>query len=85
MINQAPHLIPSIYLANYLNEFEDIIRKYDIQKKKMGKRGISNKIWCDKQYSIFYKKWNHTSFSRSRPGKKVIKFFWPRNSFSSGS
>ena len=37
MIKQAPHLIPSIYLANYLNEFEDIIRKYDVHEKKMGK------------------------------------------------
>lgn len=36
MIKQAPHLIPSIYLANYLNEFEDIIRKYDVHEKKMG-------------------------------------------------
>lgn len=29
----APHVIPSIYLANYLNEFETLIQTYDVTKK----------------------------------------------------
>lgn len=33
----TPHLIPSIYLANYLNDFENTILKYDVQKKRMKK------------------------------------------------
>ena len=37
MIKEAPHLIPSIYLANYLSEFEDMIRKYDVQEMNMEK------------------------------------------------
>lgn len=32
-----PHIIPSIYLANYLNDFEDMILKYDVQKKLLKK------------------------------------------------
>lgn len=40
MIEQAPHLIPSIYLSNYFNEFENVIRKYDVQEKNMEKGNI---------------------------------------------
>lgn len=40
MIEQAPHLILSIYLANDLNEFENVIRKYDVQEKNMKKGNI---------------------------------------------
>lgn len=31
------HLIPSLYLANYLTKFEDLILKYDVKKKKIFK------------------------------------------------
>lgn len=33
MNNIGPHIIPSIYLTNYLNDYEDTILKYDVQKK----------------------------------------------------
>lgn len=33
MGENAPHIIPSIYLANYLNDFEDIIN-YKIRHEK---------------------------------------------------
>ena len=37
MEENTPHLIPSIYLANYLNDFEDIILKYEIKRKVLKK------------------------------------------------
>lgn len=37
MGENAPHIIPSIYLANYLNDFEDIIIKYGMKKKAFKK------------------------------------------------
>ena len=28
MVQQLPHVIPSIYLANYLNDFEPLVPRY---------------------------------------------------------
>lgn len=33
MLNNIPHLIPSIYLSNYLQEFEDFILQYPVERK----------------------------------------------------
>ncbi|MGJ8741965.1 hypothetical protein ACSHT7_13625 [Clostridium botulinum] len=33
MDNNILRTIPSLYLANYLNDFEDLLAKYDIVKK----------------------------------------------------
>lgn len=37
MDHQTPHLIPSIYLANYLNQFEPLLQNYDVQKRTFKK------------------------------------------------
>ena len=37
MEGTQPHIIPSIYLANYLNDFEELLKKYDVQEKKIEK------------------------------------------------
>lgn len=37
MENQVPHLIPSIYLVNYLNAYESLITRYEVQKKHISK------------------------------------------------
>lgn len=37
MERQAPHLIPSIYLANYLNDFEEMLLQYPVRKKTVKK------------------------------------------------
>lgn len=37
MKKQKPHIIPSIYLANYLNDFEELILHYDVQRQTMKK------------------------------------------------
>lgn len=52
MEKQPPHLIPSIYLANYLNDFESLVVKYGARKRTFKKgdfltqRGvINNTAW----------------------------------------
>lgn len=37
MADIEPHIIPSIYLANYLNDFEDVILNYEVQKTQIRK------------------------------------------------
>lgn len=34
---QGAHIVPSIYLANYLQNFEDVIRSYDVKVRKYKK------------------------------------------------
>ena len=37
MEGTQPHIIPSIYLANYLNDFEELMVKYGAWEKKIEK------------------------------------------------
>lgn len=43
MADIEPHIIPSIYLVNYLNDFEDVIGAEDADQK----RQLSDTIWSD--------------------------------------
>ena len=75
MVKQAPHLIPSIYLANYLNEFEDIIRKYDVHEKKMGKGEYLTRYGVINNTAFFIKNGIiHLSLGHDQ-GKKSLNFF----------
>ena len=47
MADIEPHIIPSIYLANYLNDFEDVILNYEVQKTQIRKGQLSDTIWSD--------------------------------------
>lgn len=75
MGEQAPHLIPSIYLANYLNQFEDVILKYQA-RKKLVKKGeyltqygvINNTAYYIKTGII------HLSLGHEQ-GRKSLNFF----------
>ena len=40
MAQQPPHVIPSIYLANYLNDFEPLFPRYGVTLRKFSKRDI---------------------------------------------
>lgn len=33
MEKTKPHIIPSVYLAHYLDEFEEMIKSYGVSKK----------------------------------------------------
>ena len=37
MAQQLPHVIPSIYLANYLNDFEPLFPRYGVTLRKFSK------------------------------------------------
>lgn len=84
MMKQAPHLIPSIYLANYLNEFEDIIQKYDVQKTKMGKGEYLTKYGVINNTAYFIKCGIiHLSLGHDQ-GRKSLNFFGPGTVFPVG-
>lgn len=80
----APHVIPSIYLANYLNEFETLIRTYDVTEKHI-KKGeyltqygvINNTAYYIKSGAI------HLSLGHEQ-GKKSLCLFGPGTIFPIG-
>lgn len=80
----APHIIPSIYLANYLNEYESLILKYDVTKKYI-KKGeyltqygvINNTAYYIKSGAI------HLSLGHEQ-GKKSLCLFGPGAIFPIG-
>ena len=43
MAQQPPHVIPSIYLANYLNDFEPLFPRYGVTPlgRKSGGRALA--------------------------------------------
>lgn len=44
MAEEKPHIIPSIYLSNYLNEFEEMLLEYGAKKKKIKKGEYLTKV-----------------------------------------
>ena len=84
MENSTPHLIPSIYLANYLNGFEEMIRSYDVQEKRL-KKGeyltqygvINNTAYYVKSGII------HLSLGHDQ-GRKSLNLFGPGTIFPVG-
>ena len=84
MEKQEPHIIPSIYLANYLNDFEDIILNYDVQKETMKKGDylttygiINNTAYYVKEGII------HLSLGHEQ-GEKSLHLFGTGNIFPIG-
>lgn len=84
MIEQTPHLIPSSYLANYLNEFEDTVKKYRVQEKKMKKGEYLTKYGVINNTAYFIKNGiMHLSLGHDQ-GKKSLNFFGPGTVFPIG-
>ena len=75
MSEATRHLIPSIYLANYLNNFEDTILKYDVRKKNF-KKGEYLTSYGVINNSAYYKKKGiiHLSLGHDQ-GKKSLNMF----------
>lgn len=44
MAQQPPHVIPSIYLANYLNDFESLVPRYGVTPLGRKKRWKGSSI-----------------------------------------
>jgi CRP-like cAMP-binding protein len=78
------HIIPSIYLADYLNQYEELLLQYEVQKKKI-KKGeyltqygvINNTAYYVKSGII------HLSLGHDQ-GKKSLNMFGPGTVFPIG-
>ena len=72
---RTPHLIPSIYLANYLDDFEDIILKYEIERKVFKKGQYLTQYGVMNNTAYYIKKGLiHLSLGHEQ-GKKSLNFF----------
>lgn len=75
MTEVKPHIIPSIYLSNYLNEFEDIILKYDVKKKMFKKEEYLTKYGVINNTAYYVKSGIiHLSLGHDQ-GKKSLNMF----------
>lgn len=84
MEKEAPHLIPSIYLANYLQEFEDVIRSYDVREKQMKKGEYLTKYGVINNTAYYIRSGIvHLSLGHDQ-GKKSLNFFGPGTVFPVG-
>ena len=72
---RTPHLISSIYLANYLDDFEDIILKYEIERKVFKKGQYLTQYGVMNNTAYYIKKGLiHLSLGHEQ-GKKSLNFF----------
>lgn len=84
MNDSAPHLIPSIYLANYLNEFEDMILDYDVHRQLMKKGEYLTRYGVINNMAYYVKKGIiHLSLGHDQ-GEKSLNLFGPGTVFPVG-
>lgn len=84
MVSNPPHLVPSIYLANYLNDFENMIQTYDIHKKKMKKGEYLTQYGVINNTAYYVKKGIiHLSLGHEQ-GRKSLNLFGPGTVFPIG-
>ena len=80
----APHIIPSIYLANYLNQFEEKIRRYDVQEMRLKKGEYLTKYGVINNTAYFIKSGIiHLSLGHDQ-GRKSLNLFGPGTVFPIG-
>lgn len=79
-----PHIIPSIYLANYLNDFEDMILQYDVKCKKIEKGSYLTQYGTINNTAYYIKSGIiHLSLGHEQ-GKKSLNMFGPGTIFPVG-
>lgn len=84
MDKNPPHLIPSIYLANYLNDFEDLILQYNVQKRKIAKGEYLTRYGVINNTAYYVKEGIlHLSLGHDN-GKKSLNLFGPGTIFPVG-
>lgn len=80
----GPHIIPSIYLANYLNDFEDTLLHYDVQKKEIKKGSYLTQYGVINNAAYYIKSGIiHLSLGHEQ-GKKSLNLFGPGTIFPIG-
>lgn len=84
MENGTPHLIPSIYLANYLNGFEDMIKRYDVREKQLKKGDYLTRYGVINNTAYYIKSGIiHLSLGHDQ-GRKSLNLFGPGTVFPIG-
>ena len=81
MADIEPHIIPSIYLANYLNDFEDVILNYEVQKTQIRKGSYLTQYGVINNTAYYIKNGIvHLSLGHEQ-GKKSLNMFGPGTIF----
>lgn len=84
MADIEPHIIPSIYLANYLNDFEDVILNYEVQKTQIRKGSYLTQYGVINNTAYYIKNGIvHLSLGHEQ-GKKSLNMFGPGTIFPVG-
>ncbi len=84
MEGTQPHIIPSIYLANYLNDFEELLKKYDVQEKKIEKGNYLTQYGVINNTAYYVKKGIiHLSLGHEQR-RKSLNMFGPGTIFPVG-
>lgn len=77
MEGTQPHIIPSIYLANYLNDFEELMVKYGAWEKKIEKGSYLTQYGVINNTAYYVKKGIiHLSLGHEQ-GRKSLNMFGP--------
>ena len=84
MGNQPAHLIPSIYLANYLNEFEPLIQQYDVQKRIFRKGEFLTRLGVINNTAYYIKSGIIQLSLGHDQGEKALNLFGPGTVFPVG-
>ena len=84
MDRQAPHIIPSIYLANYLNGFEPLILNYNVQKHMFRKGDFLTRHGVINNTSFFIKSGIIQLSLGHDQGEKSLNLFGPGTIFPVG-
>lgn len=84
MEGTQPHIIPSIYLANYLNDFEELMVKYGAREKKIEKGSCLTQYGVINNTAYYVKKGIiHLSLGHEQ-GRKSLNMFGPGTIFPVG-
>ncbi len=84
MAQQLPHVIPSIYLANYLNDFEPLFPRYGVTLRKFSKGDILTQQGVIHNTAYFIKSGILQLSLGHDQGEKALNLFGPGTVFPVG-
>ena len=84
VMQQPPHVIPSIYLANYLNDFEPLFPRYGLTPRKFSKGDILTQQGAIHNTAYFIKSGILQLSLGHDQGEKALNLFGPGTVFPVG-
>lgn len=84
MYPEAPHVIPSIYLANYLTPFEPLLRRYPVTRQSFPKGAMLTRHGMIHNTAFFIKSGVIQLSLAHDQGEKALNFFGPGTVFPIG-